>query len=94
MKPDGPKLRETLEHLVRAHARIDLPHVADQDILGHELGLDSHALLNLLLDVEDAVGIEIAPAEVAALAGIRFGAFVDFVQTAVRSAQAGREAYP
>jgi acyl carrier protein len=92
MRPGHQDLRDDLERLVRAHAKIELPGVADDDVLGHELGLDSQALLGLLLDVEDAHAIEIAPDEVAGLAGIRFADFVRLVDAAVRTTGAERQA--
>jgi len=80
-------LRDELERLVTTHSKVDLRVVADDDVLGHELGLDSQALLSLLLDIEDAFGIEIAPQQVSKLVGIRFEDFVTLVDGAVRAAR-------
>jgi acyl carrier protein len=79
-------VRSDLQRLVRANSKLALAHVEESAILGHELGFDSQALLALLLDVEDAFGIEIPPERVPDLVGISFGRFADLVE------QAGREA--
>jgi acyl carrier protein len=81
-------LRTQLERLVQRHAKVQLAAVADEDVLGHELGLDSHALLALLLDVEDAFQLEITAEQTARLAGIRFADFVALVDRGVAAAHA------
>ncbi len=83
-------MRDDLERMVRENAKIDLRSVADDDRLGHELGLDSQALLTLLLDIEDRFEIEIPQEQVAGLVGIRFADFVTLVESAV-AATASRE---
>jgi len=73
-------IRDRLERLVIANSRLDLAAVADGDRLDFDLGYDSHALLNLLLDVEDAFGIEVPPAKVPELIGAPFGELVALVE--------------
>lgn len=79
-------VRDDLERLVIRNAKLELRSVGDDDVLGHELGLDSQALLALLLDVEDRFGIEISQEQVAGLVGIRFADFVTLVDSAVAAA--------
>lgn len=75
--------RDDLERLVIRNAKLELHAVADDDLLGHEVGLDSQALLSLLLDIEDRFEVEIPQEQVAGLVGIRFADFVTLVEGAV-----------
>lgn len=84
-------VRERLERLVAANSRIELREVGDDDRLNFDLGYDSHAMLNLLLDVEDEFGIEVPPEKVPDLVGARFGDLVGLVE---RHAGGRREAVP
>ena len=75
--------RDRLLELVRKNSRLDLRDVADDQVLNFDLGYDSAALLNLMLDIEDAFGIEIPPEKVPELVGITFGQLVEKVEGAV-----------
>lgn len=83
-------LRERLEALVIARSRIQLRQVRDDDTLNFELGYDSHAMLNLLLDIEDTFGIEVPPDRVPELVGKRFDELLELVA----SFQPAREPAP
>ncbi len=76
--------RERLERLVIARSRLQLARVGDDDRLNYELGYDSAALLALLLDAEDAFGIEVPPERVPELVGAPFARLVALVE-AVRA---------
>lgn len=74
--------RRDLERLVRARSKLPLTSVGDDDVLGHELGFDSQALLSLLLDIEDRFDLEIPPEEVARLTGATFADLLALVERA------------
>ena len=74
--------RERLERLVVARSRLQLSRVGDDERLDYELGYDSSALLQLLLDAEDAFGIELPPERVPELVGAPFSQLVALVETA------------
>jgi acyl carrier protein len=73
-------LRDQLARLVISRSRLKLEQVRDDDTLNFELGYDSHAMLNLLLDIEDAFGIEVPPERVPELVGQRFGNLLEMVR--------------
>lgn len=72
-------VRTGLERLVIKNSRLDLDAVSDADRLNFDLGFDSHALLNLLLDIEDMFGIEVPPEKIPDLVGQPFAALVRLV---------------
>jgi acyl carrier protein len=74
--------RARLERLVIARSRLQLARVGDDERLNYELGFDSSALLQLLLDAEDAFGIEIPPERVPELVGAPFAQLVALVESA------------
>ena len=76
---EGSAVRAGLERLVIKNSRLDLDGVGDADQLNFDLGFDSHALLNLLLDIEDAFGIEVPPEKIPDLVGQPFSALVRLV---------------
>lgn len=75
-------VRTRLERLVIARSRLRLARVGDDERLDHELGFDSAALLALLLDVEDAFGVEVPPERVPELVGAPFARLVALVEAA------------
>ena len=84
-------IRDDLERLVVKNVKFELTSVADDDVLGVELGLDSQALLGLLLDAEDRFGIEIPSERVPDLVGIRFEELVQLVEDTLRVEAARKE---
>ena len=74
--------RERLERLVVARSRLQLSRVGDDERLDYELGYDSSALLQLLLDAEDDFGIEVPPERVPELVGAPFARLVALVEAA------------
>ena len=77
-----PDTRARLERLVIARSRLELSRVADDERLNYELGYDSSALLQLLLDAEDAFGIEVPPERVPELVGAPFSRLVALIEAA------------
>ena len=75
--------RDRLLELVRRNSRLDLRAVGQDQALNFDLGYDSAALLNLMLDIEDAFGIEIPPEKVPEMVGITFGQLVEKVEGAI-----------
>lgn len=61
-----------LREAVAKHSRIRLNGVRLEDRLAGELGYDSLAFVNLVLDLEDRLGIEVEPAEFAGLREVTF----------------------
>ncbi len=82
----GQATRDRLLELVRRNSRLVLREVAADQVLNFDLGYDSAALLNLMLDIEDAFGIEIPPEKVPELVGITFGELVVRVEAAAARA--------
>lgn len=78
-------IRDDLESLVLENLKIELTCIADDDVLGPELGLDSQALLGLVLDAEDRFEVEIPAERVPELVGIRFDEFVRMLEEALRA---------
>ncbi|MDQ7008591.1 MAG: acyl carrier protein [Acidobacteriota bacterium] len=76
----GDDLRAGLERLVLKNSRLELKSVGDEEELNFDLGFDSHALLNLLLDIEDEYKIEVPPEKIPDLIGKPFGVLVDLVR--------------
>ncbi len=74
--------RERLERLVIARSRLRISRVGDDERLDYELGYDSSALLQLLLDAEDAFGIEVPPERVPELVGAPFSRLIALVEAA------------
>jgi acyl carrier protein len=72
--------RERLERMVIARSKLRLARVSDDERLNYELGFDSAALLALLLDAEDAFGIEVPPERVPELVGAPFARLVALVE--------------
>lgn len=85
-------IRDDLQRLVLENGKIELTQVGDGDRLGAELGLDSQALLSLLLDAEDHFDIEFPPERMPELVGIRFDGLVQLVEEALRVQAARRRA--
>lgn len=83
----GESPRDRLEAMVRANSRLDLERVDDSQCLNFELGYDSHALLNLLLDVEDGFGVEVPPEEVPELVGRPFADLLALVERRMQAAR-------
>lgn len=80
-------LSDRIERLVMKNSRLELTSVDHDSRLNFDLGFDSHALLNLLLDIEDEFGLEIDPAEVPDLVGSSVAELVARVAQRQASAQ-------
>ena len=78
-------LRAGLERLVLKNSRLELKSVGDEQELNFDLGFDSHALLNLLLDIEDEYKIEVPPEKIPDLIGKPFGVLVELVRESLAS---------
>jgi acyl carrier protein len=78
--------RVRLEQLLRAHSRLPLGVIQADHRLGPELGFDSHAMLSLLLDVEDQFDLEWPADRVAELRGMRFEQLVQLLDELKRCA--------
>ena len=61
MTPEHAETARVLRAALARHSRLSGVVVRDEDRLGGELGLDSFALLNALVDVEDELGVEVDP---------------------------------
>lgn len=61
-----------MREAVARHSRIRLNGIRPGDRLAGELGFDSLAFVNLVLDLEDRLGIEIEPAEFVGLREVTF----------------------
>lgn len=75
-----------IERLVVKNSRLKLQAVERDAQLNFDLGFDSHALLGLLLDIEDEFGFEVPPDQVPDYVGITMGELVERV-TAHESAR-------
>ncbi len=72
-RPREGALDDSLRALVVKHARVKPVEVRAEDRIAGDLGYDSFALVNLILDLEDAWGIEVDPAELAGFREMTFG---------------------
>jgi acyl carrier protein len=84
------EVRDRLVGLVIARSRLQLDQVRDDDRLNFDLGYDSHALLNLLLDVEDHWGFEVPPERIPELIGIEFSGLVQIIEQHLATKEVGR----
>ena len=73
------ELEVFLREILIKHSRIRLVRVRDEDILTRDLGFDSFALLNMILDLEDRFRVEIDPSRLSNLREMDFRAFVALV---------------
>jgi len=75
---------EELKALVRdalvKHSRLKLMAVRDEDHLARDLGFDSFALLQAVLDLEDRLKVEIEPSELAGLRDMTFRELVRLIE--------------
>ena len=76
---DQEHLAELLRQTLIRRSRVPLAAIRDEDVLTRDLGFDSFALLNVILDLEDRFSIEIDPARLAGLRQIDFQGFVMLV---------------
>jgi acyl carrier protein len=76
---DREELAGLLKEALIKNSRLHLETVRDDDVLTRDLGYDSFALLNLILDLEDRLHIEIDPSRLAHLREIRFKELVALV---------------
>lgn len=72
-----------LRPLVIKNSRLKIDAISEDQALNFDLGYDSHALLNLLLDIEDEFGLEVPPDQVPEYVGVSFGKLVEMIQSHV-----------
>ncbi len=77
---DGTKLDDSLRAAVIKHARVKPLTIRDGDRIAGDLGYDSYALVNLLLELEDAWGVEIDASELAGFREMSYGELRAFVR--------------
>lgn len=80
---------------LRKHSRLRLLAIEDDHYLANDLGFDSFALLQVVLEIEDRLGIEIDADKLAGLRDLTFRQFADLVRAHVdgpRTAAAGEAA--
>src|SRR5262249_25129583 len=64
---DQKELAGLLRQMLIRHSRVPLTVIRDEDVLTRDLGFDSFALLNVILDLEDELSVEADPDGVSAL---------------------------
>lgn len=72
-----------LKPLIIKNSRLTIDAVSEDQALNFDLGYDSHALLNLLLDIEDEFGLEVPPDQVPQYVGVSFGKLLEMIQSHV-----------
>jgi acyl carrier protein len=94
-RPYESALDGSLRELIVKHARVKPALVRDEDRIAGDLGYDSFALVNLLLDLEDAYGFEVDASELAAFREMTYGQFRRLVgERLARTPSRGEEAVP
>jgi len=78
--PRTDKLEDFLRDLLRRHSRTHVETIRDEDRVTADSGLDSMALLETVLDVEEALDITIAEDKMPTLVELNFVQFVAFVR--------------
>lgn len=68
---------------LRKHSRIRLLAIEDGQYLANDLGFDSFALLQVVLELEDRLGIEVEADKLAGLRDMTFRGFADLVRSHV-----------
>ncbi|UCF67269.1 MAG: acyl carrier protein [Acidobacteriota bacterium] len=71
------------------NSRLNLSELRGDERLNFELGYDSHALLSLLLDIEDEFGIEVPPERVPKLVGVAVADLVAMIESERPSVREG-----
>ena len=86
--------REELAAMLREalikRSRIRIETVRDGDRLMADCGLDSFAVLNVILDIEDRLDIEIDPARLVEVREVTFAGFVTLVASEIERQAPGR----
>ena len=78
--PAVDSLEDFLRSLLRRHSRIGIVTIKDEDRVTTDCGLDSLALLETVLDLEDALGVTVPQDRMPALLELNFGQFAAFVR--------------
>ena len=89
---DHATLARALRAALVKHSRVRNITVADEDRLDGSVGLDSVALLNALLEIEDETGLEVEPSRLADVREMTFAQLVDLLLGASVSSQDARGA--
>ena len=76
---DHADLARLLRAALEKHSRLRHVTVRDEDRLDGSVGLDSFALLEALLDVEDQLGVTVDPSRLADVREMTFAQFVDLL---------------
>ena len=79
-RADAESLEELVKELVRKHSRIGVTAIGPNDRITSDCGLDSMALLDLVLDLEDRLGLTVPEDDMPRLVGLSFGEFVDYLR--------------
>lgn len=72
-------LSDRVREALKRHSRLRLETIGEDDYLARDLGFDSFALLNVVLDLEDGLGVEIDPARLSGLRDMTFRQLVALV---------------
>ena len=81
VEPQRPAdLPAFLRSLLMAHSRTGIETISDGDRITVDCGLDSMALLETVLDLEQRLGITIREERMPQLVELSFAEFVDFVR--------------
>jgi len=81
---------------LRKHSRLRILTIEDDQYLANDLGFDSFALLQVVLELEDLLGIEVEADKLAGLRDMTFRRFADLVRSHVDASRipAARGAAP
>jgi len=80
-------LRGWVREALVKHSRLRLETIRGDHYLSRDLGFDSFALLQVVLDLEDRLEIEIDPDKLAGLRDMTFQELVDLVEAQLERAR-------
>jgi len=85
--PDIDETRAVVKQALVDVLEKDLPELADDTRLFGDLGLDSTSVIDLLMSLEDSIGLLIDPDELTAEAFDTFGTLTGYVAGCLAAAQ-------
>lgn len=78
---DGAEIRTALRKALSEVLERDLPEISDGTRLFGDLGLDSTSVIELLMALEDSVGVQVDPEELTAEAFETVGTLTTYIST-------------
>ena len=83
----GEGLEVYLKELLKKHSRLGVEYIGPDHVITRDCGLDSMALLETVLDLEEELGVAIPDEKMPELVELTCGEFVELVRRELEAAQ-------